>query len=110
MGDRILIEFQNIEQAAIHLRVLRGSINSRTFDIDMKRTTGAAQSQIDALASTLKEVQQSLLELVTNSQELLVYLSDTFKGADIEATYIIPIQYIVTDDANSMADAMFLSG
>ena len=88
--DKIIhIEFTNVEEAAEALRTLKGKINSRTIECGLAGTQGSAREQIDALVSVLKETQQNILELVTNSQAALVYLSEAFRDADSEASATI---------------------
>jgi len=85
----IRIDFSSVDQAAYALRLLKSKISSRTIDTGLEGTKGEAREQIDVLVNTLKETQQSILELVTNSQEALAYLSEAFLNADNDASILL---------------------
>ena len=84
MND-IRIDFESIEEAAAALKALKGKISGYSFDVDFTRTQGGTKERIVALVDTLKDTQRNVLELVTNTQATLTYLSDAFEETENEA-------------------------
>ena len=88
MSTRIQLDLASVEDAARALRALMSRIENCVLETGFKGTTGETKDQIDEFAGVLIETKQSIYELVANSQEALVYLSEEFSSTEEDNTYI----------------------